>query len=308
MKAFSLIALLCFAATVQAQQRAFVSAVLGDDANSCGPNAPCRSFAKALTVVSAGGEILALDSGGFGPITITKAVSIVAPSGVEGSITQVTAGQNAITVTAPGATVVLRGLGVFGLQVANDGILANSVAALIVDSCSFTGFTFSGIEFTLANPGTMTVDNSAFINNSGNGVVTYGASNDTSVFLITNSRIESNGVYGLNLFEGSRGTIRDSSLSHNTNAGIRVQTQASGQTALLDVDRCVVSGNQDGIQATGNGAAGIETVRVSSSVVVNNRAFGVRSGDANGHLWSRTSNTLEGNAPDGTFTDFFTAN
>src|ERR1700751_3288620 len=105
--------LIITAAAVNAQQRVFVSAINGNDANACTATAPCRSFAQAMTVVAIRGEILALDSGGFGPVTITHAVSIVSPLGVEGSITQSTTGDAAITITAgAGDDIILRGLSI----------------------------------------------------------------------------------------------------------------------------------------------------------------------------------------------------
>jgi hypothetical protein len=300
-----LIALLLLNTAAEAQQRVFVSASHGDDANTCTVNAPCRSFAKALTIVATAGEVLALDSGGFGPISITKAVSVVAPKGVEGSITQNAAGQNAITVNAPGATVVLRGLSVFGGGAGNDGVYAVAVSTLIVDSCNFTGFAFSGIEFTLTSAAAMSVYNCAFLQNAVNGVVTYGQTADLARFLIRYSRFENNG-YGLNLFEGSRGTISESSVSHNSLSGFIVQTQATGQTANLDVDHCVISGNANGIYASSSAQAGVETVRVAQSVIVNNTTNGLLNADATAHIASRSDNTLKDNGTDGAFTDFFT--
>src|ERR1700694_4447420 len=80
--ALSLIAAVA-AAPAEAAQRAFVASG-GSDANTasgCGLSMPCRSFASAQTVVSDGGEIGALDAAGYGPIAITKNVTIHAKPG-----------------------------------------------------------------------------------------------------------------------------------------------------------------------------------------------------------------------------------
>jgi hypothetical protein len=55
-----------FAAQLSAQAtRTWVSGV-GDDANPCSRTAPCKTFAGAISKTAAGGEIDALDPGGFG--------------------------------------------------------------------------------------------------------------------------------------------------------------------------------------------------------------------------------------------------
>src|SRR6266446_6592240 len=66
--------------------RTFVSG-LGNDANPGTLTSPKRSFASALTVTDAGGEIIVLDSAGYGPVTINKSVSIISPTGVYAGIT-----------------------------------------------------------------------------------------------------------------------------------------------------------------------------------------------------------------------------
>src|SRR3712207_7021451 len=80
-----------FAAAAQGQpQRTFVSAQTGNDANTvnnCSVTQPCRNFAAAISVVASGGEVVALTSGGYGPVEITKAVQITAPTGVYVAIT-----------------------------------------------------------------------------------------------------------------------------------------------------------------------------------------------------------------------------
>src|SRR5437762_8424071 len=55
--------------------RTWVSGV-GDDASPCSRTAPCKTFAGAISKTAAGGEIDALDPGGFGAVTITKAITI----------------------------------------------------------------------------------------------------------------------------------------------------------------------------------------------------------------------------------------
>jgi len=304
-------AMTVLAASAFAQNRVFVSAQHGDDSFACSVTAPCRSFAKALTVVANGGEVLALDSGGYGAVTITQSVSLVSPPGIEASITQPNAAQNAVAINAPaaGSTVILRGLSIFGLGVANDGILASAVASLIIDSCNVTGFAFSGIEFSLVAAGVMTVKNSGFFQCTGNGIVTYGASPFFAKFVIENSRMEASGA-GLNLFEGSAGVVRNSMLVNNSYAGVLVQSQASGQETHLDIDSCIISANGYpgggyGIEVSSDGSTGTEDVRVTKSVITYNYVGVNVVPGGNPHLYTHGDNTLAGNQIDGTFAENF---
>src|SRR5216117_319211 len=83
------------AATPAAAQatRTWVSGV-GDDVNPCSRTAPCKTFAGAISKTAAGGDIDALDPGGFGAVTITKGMTIdggpnaggILSSGVQGVI------------------------------------------------------------------------------------------------------------------------------------------------------------------------------------------------------------------------------
>ena len=61
-------------------------ATYGSDANSCSLGLPCRTFSGALAQTNAGGQIVVLDSGGYGAVKIDKSVSIVAPEGVYAGI------------------------------------------------------------------------------------------------------------------------------------------------------------------------------------------------------------------------------
>lgn len=54
--------------------RTWVSSV-GDDANPCSRTAPCKTLAGAISKTAAGGEIDALDPGGFGALMITKSIT-----------------------------------------------------------------------------------------------------------------------------------------------------------------------------------------------------------------------------------------
>src|ERR1039457_2258271 len=132
--------------------RVFVAAKSGNDANACNNvSTPCQTFAGVITQVNAGGEIIVLESGGYGPVTITKAVTINAPTGIIAFIHPPTG--DAITINAGSTdTVILRGLTLNGGT--NNGITANTVGQLFVEHCTITGYTLDGILFQ-ASGGTL---------------------------------------------------------------------------------------------------------------------------------------------------------
>ena len=94
---------------------------LGDDANPCSRTAPCKTFAGTISKTAASGEINCLDGGGFGAVTITKAITISCEAGTGGILG---AGVNGITINAAGAgdVVVLRGLDIEGAGSGLNGI------------------------------------------------------------------------------------------------------------------------------------------------------------------------------------------
>src|SRR5437660_838139 len=94
--------------------RTWVSGV-GDDANPCSRTAPCKTWAGAISKTAAGGEIDALDPGGFGALTITKAITLDGGGGQVASV--LVSGTNGIVVQA-GANdvVILRNLRINGIS------------------------------------------------------------------------------------------------------------------------------------------------------------------------------------------------
>ena len=79
--------------------RTFVSG-LGNDANTatfCSRPKPCRTLAAAYTVTEVGGEIIALDPGEFGPITIAGRLSIF---GTQNAQIGVATGGTGVTINA----------------------------------------------------------------------------------------------------------------------------------------------------------------------------------------------------------------
>ena len=159
--------LLC--STAQAQTRTFVSGT-GSDGNPCSRVSPCRSFQHAHDVVLAGGEVIAIDSAGYGPITITKSVSIIGDGGYAGINTS---SGDGITIATAGITVKLRSLTFEGLSSATYGINVTSVGTLHVEDCVISGFAGSGINVNLTADGSyIFIKDTIVKSNGGNGIET----------------------------------------------------------------------------------------------------------------------------------------
>lgn len=76
---FIILAAGLFTAQSHAVQRAHVSASAGSDTNAatgCTATAPCRFFQPAMSVVDNNGEVIALDSGGYGAGNADTVVSV----------------------------------------------------------------------------------------------------------------------------------------------------------------------------------------------------------------------------------------
>src|SRR3954463_15545441 len=99
--------------------RTWVSGV-GDDANPCSRTAPCKTFAGAISKTATGGEINCIDPGGFGALTITKAITINCENTL-GSV--LVSGTNGIIINAPtGSKVTLKGIEIEGLGTGLNGV------------------------------------------------------------------------------------------------------------------------------------------------------------------------------------------
>src|ERR1700684_1148095 len=88
--------------------RTWISGV-GDDANPCSRTAPCKTFAGAISKTAPGGEIDALDPGGFGSVTITKSITLDGGFGQNASILA-TGTANGINIVVGSANVSIRNL------------------------------------------------------------------------------------------------------------------------------------------------------------------------------------------------------
>ena len=241
--------------------RTWVSGV-GDDANPCSRTAPCKTFAGAISKTAAGGEIDALDPGGFGALTITKAITIDGGGGQVASV--LVAGTNGIVVAAGASDrVIIRNLRLDGLGPGSNaginGIRFTSGARLTVQNVDISGFGQNGVDFEpSAMNSRVTVDHATIENNGGAGVLGSASGAASGRVTITNSSLNGNGC-GVaaggtcSSTTGAAGSmlinVVDSSLEDNTGAGVLAVGPAGGAAVSNDL----ITGNNFGLQALGGG-------------------------------------------------------
>jgi nitrous oxidase accessory protein NosD len=235
------ISTLSFASATAQSVRTFVASY-GNDANPCNLSQPCRNFAAAIAAVNAGGEVVALDSAGYGPVTITKSVSLIAPRAVYAAIAPTTG--HAITVSAgSGGVVRLRGL-FLTAHGAHSAIFYDSGDRLYVDDVSISRFTAESIY--VENPtAVLTMKNCTI--RSANQAIQFsgypggtarltlqhvqlldsgsGVDVDFADVTIVESSIAGNGI-GVRLFENASVNIRSSAIVQN-DFGVRVSNQSA---------------------------------------------------------------------------------
>ena len=280
-------------------QRTFVAST-GLDTNTCRLADPCRSFNAAIAQTSAGGEVVILDTAGYGPMTIDKAIKIIGPSGVYGGISVLggTGPTSGIVINAGDTDdVILRGLDVTGVPGSAPlpliGIDIQNAGAVHIEKSSISNFPEDGgacIQVVTAKTVRVYVDDS-FLRHCLTGIYANGTavSSSRSGVFVDNTRIER----GFNANPASTPTgvwvrgfvaasLRNTMISRQT---VAVQFDADVATAsnAVDVISSELTQNTNGIRVTGTAATGSTQLRIDRSqitstnndaVAVNNTAVG----------------------------------
>jgi hypothetical protein len=247
----ALLAAFTISAGAVVPQRTFVSTG-GNDANAasnCSLVAPCRTFDIAIGVVAANGEVVALDSGGYGRFTINKSVAVIAPPGVHAAIT-VFGGTNGVDINTASISVILRGLTISG-QGGSQGISFQAGQSLVVEDCEVSSMSGSGILVSAPgidnnHPSRTGVVGSTLVGNLTGIMVTGGPASVTvsgSRVVGNSTGIELDGTVASveNSLAVAASTISNSSLS----VGIMVSAKISGATVAAVVSDSTISENSD---------------------------------------------------------------
>jgi hypothetical protein len=250
--------------SAQAQAtRTWVSGV-GDDANPCSRTAPCKTFAGAISKTADGGEISVLDPGGFGCVTVTKAITIDG-QGQLASI--VNAGCSGVIVNAAGKKVVIRNISIMGGGTAPvggiHGINYLSAAEVVVENVTIEQQANNGINMSLTATGGKLFVNNVTIHNVATGIsatTTAGGANVT----VNNSRF----------------------------FGAATQGILAGANANMSISNSVLSGMTTGIAAVTSGQAFVGNSQFFNSVTAVNAGAGTNIRVSNNDFINNTNNFI----------------
>ena len=251
---------LAISSAAQAQAtRTWVSGV-GDDANPCSRTAPCKTFAGAISKTATCGEISVLDPGGFGAVTITKAITINGDGTLAGILA---AGVNGIIVNGISTSdVIIRGISIDGACTGLDAIRFLGGRHLRVENCTIYNFTDDGIDvvYNLAGGvGQLTIENTSISNISDVAVRVQLTAGTSISAQLDNVRINRASI-GFDVLSGTA-TIANSAISHVTN-----QAVVAEGSAVLNASFCTLTNNGTGISAFTAGS----TIRFNNCNIFNN--------------------------------------
>ena len=248
-------------------QRAFVASH-GLDTNisfNCDTAHPCRTFLTAVAVVNSDGEVVALNSAGYGVVTLTRSISLTAAPGVYAGIS-VSPGTTGVMITTPGVNVVLRGLTING-QGGASGVLMSAGSKLSIENCVISNF---------------------------NGTLQIGVYVHTAATVrIVNTLVRDSAI-GMLFLGGAMVDISKSKLLGN-DSGILMQS-AAGITSTIAISNSVIAGGGTGIEVSSS-TSGNAQINIVRSAVTNNTVKGiVASATAGTASITLNKSLLSGNA------------
>jgi hypothetical protein len=231
----------------------------GNDVGTCPLTAPCRSLGYAITQQAPNGQMILLDTAGYGVVTITHAVSIISEGHI--SLVNVPSG-NGITINAgPSDSIVLRGLTVDGLGTGSNGIVFNSGGSLTITNCLVQNFVGSSASagsgiylHPISTSPTITILNTTVSNNGYAGLYYYPQGTGTPKITVDHLAATTNGrglVFDTSSFTGvTYGHILNSNALNNGTDGFLFLGSTTNLQAHI-LDSSFATGNFYGIHGNG---------------------------------------------------------
>ncbi len=272
----------------------FVSGT-GTDAGACPITAPCKTFSYALTQTTAGGTIMVLTGGSFGPVNVAKSVAIVA-DGAEALIESTLPcgdGSSAGICVTGGTVVHLRGLTIDLNGAGAYGIRFTTAKALHLQNCVIRRAS-DGIRMTALNsPSALFMSDSTIADNSNTGIEASADGGGFYSIVLDRVHIDHNSNTGLEARSkgANKAFVRNSVIAENSFAGIDLF--AGGGSVDVMVDQTAVLDNGLGLRAADASAV----ARIGDSTVTGN-ATGLQALGA-GQVLSYKTNDVAGNAANG---------
>jgi hypothetical protein len=288
--------ILALSSLAQAQAvRTWVSGV-GDDLNPCSRTAPCKTFAGAISKTFIGGEIDALDGGGYGTVTVAKSITIDGGPGLASILASGTNGTTvniAVNANDPERRVTYRRLtingtgnsGAVGLRTGVRGIRFLAGLNVYVEDCYIQNFTSDAIQVSTSETTSYLSVKDTNIQNANVGINTS-SSGGFMVLSADRLRVERMTGNGITLGTHGIGHIRDSFIIFNGADGINMS--ASNTDGKLFVESSVISSNN---------SAGIRSGGVGSSAVISKSTFALNSSalaTGGGTVGSHQNNSIDG--------------
>jgi hypothetical protein len=268
----------------------------GNDANPCSRTSPCETFAGAYAKTDAGGEIDALDPGGFGTLTITHSITI---DGGGGTVASTLANSGTAISVAAGANdvVIIKNVRFQGLLGGNPscpfgcgstGLSYTSGGQVVCDNCAFIGWGSYAVFAQLTATGLLQVRNTTFFNNSSAIFATASGGAGAVVQVVGSSvvgRLSSGSPAEVGITAGSGSFITVGS-SNFQDLVYAVFVESGGN---LNVDSCLFWALDDILTSSGT------TVSASNNSFYSGTAY-----NGSGTINSANNNKIGGSATVGT--------
>ena len=259
--------LLLVSLSAYAQNNRSAVSLTGSDLATCTVPDPCRTIDVAMSKTNSGGEVVVLSTAGYGPFTVTKSISIIAPQAYHAAIAPATG--VAITVNAFNSTVIIRNLFLNSLG-ASTGILINAVETVHLEHMVVSGFNGNGIEITASAE--VFIKDAEVRGSTGSGVLVSTQGFQTAVVAIDGARLERNNYSGLTADTNASLTIRNVLAVRNVSYGFFFRNAGAIYPLVGSIENSVSADGSNGFVV----ADGAE-VTIRDSVSRYNNGFGFQA-------------------------------